>query len=171
MGVATNEMVEKLGVPWTFRILGFMLWAVCLPAACIIRQPVSAKTSVPKLQWWDYVLKLVPPITNKLQGTASRNPISLYYFLERHWAVSLCSSRLISSLFLPVQLANQQIPPSLPSRSGIWHPLSVASLPDTLPIHFWALSTASWCHWCSVVSVLSWFGRFLPAWAFWQSLP
>lgn len=51
MGVATNEMVEKLGVAWTFRILGFMLWGVCLPAACLIQQPVSSKSSVPKLQW------------------------------------------------------------------------------------------------------------------------
>ncbi|KAJ2982313.1 hypothetical protein NQ176_g1469 [Zarea fungicola] len=50
-GVATHAMVDKVGVAWTFRILGFMLWAVCLPAACLIKQPVSTKASVPKLQW------------------------------------------------------------------------------------------------------------------------
>ncbi|KAM3506968.1 hypothetical protein MY11210_007341 [Beauveria gryllotalpidicola] len=51
MGVATNSMVGRIGAPWTFRVLGFMLWAVCLPAACLMKQPASAQNSVPKLQW------------------------------------------------------------------------------------------------------------------------
>ncbi|KAM0738715.1 hypothetical protein ACQRIT_006452 [Beauveria bassiana] len=51
MGVATNSMVGRIGAPWTFRVLGFMLWAVCLPAACLLKQPASAQNSVPKLQW------------------------------------------------------------------------------------------------------------------------
>lgn len=52
MGVATNELVQKVGVAWTFRILGFLLWAICLPAACCIRQPPSSGPSIPKLQWY-----------------------------------------------------------------------------------------------------------------------
>ncbi|KAJ6785953.1 hypothetical protein PWT90_03903 [Aphanocladium album] len=51
MGVATNSMVGRIGAPWTFRILGFMLWAVCLPAACLMKQPSSTQNAVPKLQW------------------------------------------------------------------------------------------------------------------------
>ncbi|OAQ78106.1 monocarboxylate transporter [Purpureocillium lilacinum] len=51
MGVATNELVQNVGVAWTFRILGFLLWAICLPAACCIRQPPSSGPSIPKLQW------------------------------------------------------------------------------------------------------------------------
>ncbi|OAR02692.1 hypothetical protein LLEC1_00691 [Akanthomyces lecanii] len=51
MGVATNSMVARIGAPWTFRILGFMLWAVCLPAACLMKQPASTRNAVPKLQW------------------------------------------------------------------------------------------------------------------------
>lgn len=52
MGVAANELVDKVGVEWTFRILGFMLWAVCLPAAYCIKQPLLSKSSVPQLQWY-----------------------------------------------------------------------------------------------------------------------
>ncbi|KYK57301.1 monocarboxylate transporter [Drechmeria coniospora] len=52
MGVATNELVRRVGVPWTFRILAILLWAVCLPAACCIRQPRSSASSIPKLQWY-----------------------------------------------------------------------------------------------------------------------
>ncbi|XWW94981.1 hypothetical protein V2A60_002931 [Cordyceps javanica] len=52
MGVATNSMVGRIGAPWTFRVLGFMLWAVCLPAACLMKQPASTQNSVPKLQWY-----------------------------------------------------------------------------------------------------------------------
>ncbi|ATY60992.1 fungal specific transcription factor [Cordyceps militaris] len=51
MGVATNSMVGRIGAPWTFRILGFMLWAVCLPAACLMKQPASTQNAMPKLQW------------------------------------------------------------------------------------------------------------------------
>lgn len=51
MGVATNSMVSKIGAPWTFRVLGFMLWAVCLPAACLMKQPAWNEKSIPKLQW------------------------------------------------------------------------------------------------------------------------
>lgn len=64
MGVATHELVRRVGVPWTFRILGFLLWAVCLPAACCIRQPPSSGPSIPELQWhrWrdaDFVIILI----------------------------------------------------------------------------------------------------------------
>ncbi|QPG95145.1 hypothetical protein C2857_007731 [Epichloe festucae Fl1] len=52
MGVAANELVDAVGVEWTFRILGFMLWAVCLPAAYCIKQPLLSKSSVPQLQWY-----------------------------------------------------------------------------------------------------------------------
>ncbi|KAK2595669.1 hypothetical protein QQS21_006642 [Conoideocrella luteorostrata] len=52
MGVAANELVDKVGAEWTFRILGIMLWAVCLPAAYCIKQPLLSKSSVPQLQWY-----------------------------------------------------------------------------------------------------------------------
>ncbi|KAK8931666.1 hypothetical protein H634G_04196 [Metarhizium anisopliae BRIP 53293] len=52
MGVAANELVNKVGIEWTFRILGFMLWAVCLPAAYCIKQPLLSKSAVPQLQWY-----------------------------------------------------------------------------------------------------------------------
>ncbi|KAH6686407.1 major facilitator superfamily domain-containing protein [Plectosphaerella plurivora] len=41
MSVATNVMVSRLGVAWTFRILGFMLWGVCVPASWFrFREPL-----------------------------------------------------------------------------------------------------------------------------------
>lgn len=43
-----------MGVPWTFRILAFLLWAVCLPAACLIKQPPGAKATLPALQWFRF---------------------------------------------------------------------------------------------------------------------
>ncbi|CCE32124.1 related to protein MCH2 (monocarboxylate permease homolog) [Claviceps purpurea 20.1] len=51
MTVVTHELVDKVGVEWTFRVLGIMLWVVCIPAAWCIRQPLLAKTSIPQLQW------------------------------------------------------------------------------------------------------------------------
>ncbi|KAF4592296.1 monocarboxylate transporter [Ophiocordyceps camponoti-floridani] len=50
VGVATNFLVRSVGVPWTFRILGLILWSVCLPAAFFIGPP-SSKDLIPRLQW------------------------------------------------------------------------------------------------------------------------
>lgn len=52
MGVATHELVRHVGIPWTFRILGFLLWAVCLPAACCIDRASSIRDSIPGIQWY-----------------------------------------------------------------------------------------------------------------------
>ncbi|KAM4068062.1 major facilitator superfamily protein [Hirsutella rhossiliensis] len=52
MGVATHQLVRQVGIPWTFRILGFLLWAVCLPAACCIGQASSTRDSIPRIQWY-----------------------------------------------------------------------------------------------------------------------
>ncbi|RCI13064.1 hypothetical protein L249_0652 [Ophiocordyceps polyrhachis-furcata BCC 54312] len=50
MAVATNYLVTSVGIAWTFRILGLVLWAVCLPAALFIGPP-SSQDSIPRLQW------------------------------------------------------------------------------------------------------------------------
>ncbi|PFH61187.1 hypothetical protein XA68_18003 [Ophiocordyceps unilateralis] len=50
VGVASNFLVSSVGVPWTFRILGLILWSVCLPAAFFIGPP-SSQDSIPRLQW------------------------------------------------------------------------------------------------------------------------
>lgn len=52
MGVVSDQLVRHLGTPWTFRILGFLLWAVCLPAACLIKQPTPSNVAIPALQWY-----------------------------------------------------------------------------------------------------------------------
>ncbi|PHH90189.1 hypothetical protein CDD83_4288 [Cordyceps sp. RAO-2017] len=52
MAVATDRLVRQVGVPWTFRVLGFLLWAVCLPAALCIGPPASSTEAVPRLQWY-----------------------------------------------------------------------------------------------------------------------
>ncbi|KAH6987070.1 major facilitator superfamily domain-containing protein [Ilyonectria destructans] len=54
MSIATNLLVRKLDVAWTFRILGFMLWAICIPASYFIRQPRGSENSTLKLQWYRF---------------------------------------------------------------------------------------------------------------------
>lgn len=52
LSVAANLLVSELGVPWTLRIFGLLAWGICVPAACILRQPPSAAAAVPQLQWY-----------------------------------------------------------------------------------------------------------------------
>ncbi|KAG6009869.1 hypothetical protein E4U21_000971 [Claviceps maximensis] len=52
MAVVAHELVDRVGVEWTFRILGIMLWAVCIPAACCVKRPPLSKSSVSQLQWY-----------------------------------------------------------------------------------------------------------------------
>ncbi|EPS31782.1 hypothetical protein PDE_06740 [Penicillium oxalicum 114-2] len=54
MSVAANLLVTSVGVQWTLRIFGLLAWAVCVPAACLIRQPESAAAAVPQLQWYRF---------------------------------------------------------------------------------------------------------------------
>lgn len=52
MSIATNLLVQQVDVAWTFRILGFMLWVVCIPASYFIQQPSGAASAGLKLQWY-----------------------------------------------------------------------------------------------------------------------
>ncbi|RGP74712.1 mch2 monocarboxylate permease [Fusarium sporotrichioides] len=54
MSIATNLLVKQVDVAWTFRILGFMLWGVCIPASYFIQQPTSALNAGLKLQWYRF---------------------------------------------------------------------------------------------------------------------
>ncbi|GLI77722.1 hypothetical protein PoHVEF18_006015 [Penicillium ochrochloron] len=54
LSVAANMLVSELGVPWTLRIFGLLAWGICVPAACILRQPTSAAAAVPQLQWYRF---------------------------------------------------------------------------------------------------------------------
>ncbi|KAI1060310.1 hypothetical protein LB506_011189, partial [Fusarium annulatum] len=51
MSIATNLLVKRVDVAWTFRILGFMLWGVCIPASYFIQQPEGSMSAGLKLQW------------------------------------------------------------------------------------------------------------------------
>jgi hypothetical protein len=51
MSIATNLLVKQVDVAWTFRILGFMLWGVCIPASYFIQQPTGSANAGLKLQW------------------------------------------------------------------------------------------------------------------------
>lgn len=57
MSVAANLLVAELGVQWTLRIFGLLAWAVCVPAACMIRQPHSTAAAVPQLQWYGFATR------------------------------------------------------------------------------------------------------------------
>ncbi|KAH7121600.1 major facilitator superfamily domain-containing protein [Dactylonectria macrodidyma] len=54
MSIATNLLVRKVDVAWTFRILSFMLWAVCIPASYFIQQPRGSENGTLKLQWYRF---------------------------------------------------------------------------------------------------------------------
>ncbi|KAM0270623.1 hypothetical protein ACHAQH_009384 [Verticillium albo-atrum] len=54
MSVATTLLVKQVDVAWTFRILGFLLWAVCIPAAFVIRPPPGSDNSHLRLQWFRF---------------------------------------------------------------------------------------------------------------------
>ncbi|KAK1965521.1 major facilitator superfamily transporter [Colletotrichum sublineola] len=55
MSVATNFLVKGLDVAWTFRILGFILWGVSIPASYFLpRKPVSGKKASRQLQWYRF---------------------------------------------------------------------------------------------------------------------
>lgn len=51
MSIATNMLVRDLGVSWTFRILGLMLWGVCIPLSYFIQQPKGSANANLELQW------------------------------------------------------------------------------------------------------------------------
>lgn len=52
MSVVANYLVKDLGVSWTFRILGFILWGVSIPASYFLpRRMASEKKASRQLQW------------------------------------------------------------------------------------------------------------------------
>ncbi|KAI8163080.1 hypothetical protein K4K49_001468 [Colletotrichum sp. SAR 10_70] len=55
MSVVTNYLVKDLDVAWTFRILGFILWGVSMPASYFLpsRKRLGNKTSR-QLQWYRF---------------------------------------------------------------------------------------------------------------------
>ncbi|TDZ33645.1 Aspyridones efflux protein apdF [Colletotrichum spinosum] len=55
MSVVTNYLVKDLDVPWTFRILGFVLWGVSMPASYFLpRRNKSASKAARQLQWYRF---------------------------------------------------------------------------------------------------------------------
>ncbi|KAF4963497.1 hypothetical protein FSARC_8506 [Fusarium sarcochroum] len=54
MSIATHLLVRDVDVAWTFRILGFMLWGVCVPASYFIQQPQGSANANLELQWYRF---------------------------------------------------------------------------------------------------------------------
>lgn len=93
-----NALLDRVGVQWTFRIIGFATWATGLPAAYLIKQRVPIPPSA-VVDW--YVSLLVFLLDNwlTLVGVYSATSVSsssLQWELLRH---SLSWSRLSSYLF------------------------------------------------------------------------
>jgi hypothetical protein len=40
-----DSMIQRLGVPWTFRVIGFVTLATGLPAAWLIRERTTIRTA------------------------------------------------------------------------------------------------------------------------------
>ncbi|KAK7430674.1 hypothetical protein QQZ08_002718 [Neonectria magnoliae] len=54
MSITTNFLIRRLDIAWTFRILGFLLWGVCIPASYFIRQPGGSENTTLNLQWYRF---------------------------------------------------------------------------------------------------------------------
>ncbi|KAF9876675.1 ricin b lectin [Colletotrichum karsti] len=55
MSVVTNYLVKDLDVAWTFRILGFILWGVSIPASYFLpRRNKMANKGSRQLQWYRF---------------------------------------------------------------------------------------------------------------------
>ncbi|OLN97177.1 putative transporter MCH4-like protein 2 [Colletotrichum chlorophyti] len=55
MSVVTNFLVKDLDVAWTFRILGFILWGVSIPASYFLpRREALSKKGSRQLQWYRF---------------------------------------------------------------------------------------------------------------------
>ena len=52
--IATERLIEKLGVAWTYRLIGFLALGTGISAAWFIREraPVSPKKAV---EWYDLI--------------------------------------------------------------------------------------------------------------------
>jgi nitrate/nitrite transporter NarK len=92
MSIATNLLVKRLDVAWTFRILGLMLWGVCVPASYFIQQPEGSINAGLKLQWLD-------PFSHILILT---NPDLRYRFKEPRFLLIIAGTSLSCfPLFIP----------------------------------------------------------------------
>ncbi|KAG5972517.1 hypothetical protein E4U58_006519 [Claviceps cyperi] len=100
MTVVTHELVDKVGVDWTFRLFGIMLWVVCIPAAWCIREPLLAKTSISPLHW--YRLREPKCIILLLGGAIGCFPLFVPPYFIPVFARSVSSSASTSLIALTV---------------------------------------------------------------------
>lgn len=68
MPVASQKLIDGLGLPWTFRILGFVMLATCLPCGLLLKERQSG-TQTSRMEW--SLLKSPPFLCICLAGAIS----------------------------------------------------------------------------------------------------
>ncbi|TRM62463.1 major facilitator superfamily domain-containing protein [Schizophyllum amplum] len=49
LSISINQLIARIGVPWTFRILGFSIWALPMPACLFLKDRMRMNT--PAIEW------------------------------------------------------------------------------------------------------------------------
>ena len=98
---AMDGLIQKLGPPWTFRIIGVVTMATSLPAAWMIKERAPL-TSTVFVEWCvtDLYLSCLDGSVNSSQEAFQKRPIrnSLPCWCNRHFS-ALRTTILPSSLF------------------------------------------------------------------------
>ncbi|KAI0319532.1 major facilitator superfamily domain-containing protein [Amylostereum chailletii] len=96
--LAINALIDRVGVPWTFLILGFITLAMTLPAAMLLKE--RTRRAPARIEWrlfldWKFVLLFV----GSGIGTF---PLLVPPFFIPLYAASLHASALLASVLLAV---------------------------------------------------------------------
>ncbi|KAI0028219.1 MFS general substrate transporter [Vararia minispora EC-137] len=96
--LSMNALIAKVGIPWTFRVLGFITFAVGIPAAMVLKE--RTRRAAPSLElhlFFDWKFFLL--FTGCALGTF---PLLVPAFFIPLYATSLHTSTFLASLLLAV---------------------------------------------------------------------
>lgn len=51
LSVVLDKLIAKIGLENSLRLMGCMAWAICLPAAALLRSPQPQKSAKGKVKW------------------------------------------------------------------------------------------------------------------------
>ncbi|KAI0319530.1 MFS general substrate transporter [Amylostereum chailletii] len=94
--LSINALIDRVGVPWTFRILGFLTWGLTLPAALFLEE--RARRSSARIEWHLFMnRKFLLLFVGSGIGTF---PLLVPPFFIPLYATSLRTSALLASVLL-----------------------------------------------------------------------
>lgn len=108
---AMDALIQKLGIAWTFRVLGIAMLVTGLPAAWLIKERAPIKTTT-FIEW--FVAHLLASLFDcmkeklKMLGTSSGALNSQSCFSREWWLLSLSSYPHSSSRYIALRSAFPQ---------------------------------------------------------------